>query len=126
MTPLRDVIGLGLMIPLLVGGLGRAVPVSRPTAGARGSARAWSVRRRSSRWATIGWGSTALYALYRFVGLVTGNGDLPMGGCVVVEAAVVPGPDGPGRRACWWPGSWSSSATPGWATRRGTRSTSSA
>jgi hypothetical protein len=49
-----------------------------------------SIRRRSSRWATIGWGSTALYALYRFVSLVTGNADLPMGGCFIVEAVLLP------------------------------------
>ena len=89
LTPLRDVVGLGLMIPLLVGA---SVVLFQYSTDRWGSAvrPAWSVRRRSSRWATIGWGSTALYALYRFVGAVTGNGDLPMGGCIVVEALVVP------------------------------------
>jgi hypothetical protein len=42
------------------------------------------------RWSTAIWGSAALYALYRAVGWGAGNGDLPLGGCLVVEAAVVP------------------------------------
>ena len=36
------------------------------------------------------WGSASLYALYRAVGWGAGNGDLPLGGCLVVEAAFVP------------------------------------
>jgi hypothetical protein len=89
MTPARDVVGLGLVIPLLVAASVVLFQFStdRWGAGIRPPA---SVRRRSSRWATIGWGSTALAALYRFVSLVTGNAELPMGGCVIVEAAVLP------------------------------------
>ena len=89
MTPLRDVVGLGLVIPLLIGAAVVLFQFSTDRWGS-GVRPAWSVRRRTSRWATIGWGGTALYALYRFVGLVTGNGEVPMGGCIIVEAAVVP------------------------------------
>ncbi len=89
LTPLRDVVGLGLMIPLLIAASVVLFQFStdRWGTGIRPPA---SIRRRSSRWATIGWGSTALYALYRFVGLVTGYADLPLGGCVFLEAVVVP------------------------------------
>jgi hypothetical protein len=89
MTPLRDVVGLALLIPLLVGA---SVVLFQYTTDRWGSGARppMSIRRRSSRWATIGWGSTALYALYRFVSLVTGNSELPLGGCMILEAAVVP------------------------------------
>ena len=43
-----------------------------------------------SRWSTAIWGAAALYTLYRAVGWGAGNGDLPLGGCLVVEAALVP------------------------------------
>ena len=43
-----------------------------------------------SRWSTAIWGSESLYALYRAVGWGAGSGDLPLGGCLVVEAALVP------------------------------------
>ena len=89
LTPLRDVVGLGLMIPLLVGASVVLFQFSTDRWGT-GIRPPLSIRRRSNRWATIGWGSTALYALYRFVSLVSGNGDRPLGGCIVLEAAVVP------------------------------------
>jgi hypothetical protein len=89
MTPARDVVGLGLVIPML---MAASVVLFQFTTDRWGSGvrPPISIRRRSSRWATIGWGSTALYALYRFVSLVTGNADLPMGGCVILEAGVLP------------------------------------
>ena len=43
-----------------------------------------------SRWSTAIWGSGSLYALYRAVGWGASSGDLPLGGCLVVEAAFVP------------------------------------
>jgi hypothetical protein len=89
MTPARDVVGLGLAIPLLVVASVVLFQFSTDRWGS-GVRPPISIRRRSSRWATIGWGSTALYALYRFVSLVTGNADLPMGGCIILEAAVLP------------------------------------
>jgi len=89
MTPLRDVVGLGLMIPLLIAA---AVILFQFSTDRWGSAvrPAWSIRRRAARWATVGWGSTSLYALYRFVALVSGSGELPLGGCLGIEAALVP------------------------------------
>jgi hypothetical protein len=89
LTPARDIVGLGLIIPLLVAASVALFQFSTDRWGS-GVRPPFSVRRRSSRWATIGWGSTALYALYRFVSLVTGNAELPMGGCVIIEAVVLP------------------------------------
>ncbi len=43
-----------------------------------------------SRWSTAIWGAASLYALYRAVGWGAGSGDLPPGGCLVVEAALIP------------------------------------
>jgi len=89
LTPMRDVVGLGLLIPLLIGASVVLFQYSTDRWGTTVRP-PWSIRRRSARWATIGWGATALYALYRFVSLVTGRGDLPLGGCLFLEAAVVP------------------------------------
>ena len=89
LTPLRDVVGLGLMIPMLLGAAFVLFQYStfrwsaiRPDP---------SIRLQATRWATIGWGVTALYAIYRFVGLVSsGFSDRPLGGCTMVEALLVP------------------------------------
>jgi hypothetical protein len=43
-----------------------------------------------SSWTTLIWGSTSLYAIYRVVGKTVGSIDLPVGGCLVVEAVLVP------------------------------------
>ena len=89
MTPTRDVLGLAFSIPLLIAAAVVLFQFTTDRWGA-GVRPPISIRRRSSRWATIGWGSAALYALYRFVSLVTGNAELPMGGFVILEAVVVP------------------------------------
>jgi hypothetical protein len=89
LTPLRDVVGLGLLIPLLIGASVVLFQFSTDRWG-RGVRPPISVRQRSSRWATIGWGSAILYALYRFVGLVSGNSELPLGGCLFPETLLVP------------------------------------
>lgn len=89
LTPLRDVVGLGLVIPLLIAASVALFQFSTDRWGT-GVRPPLPVRRRSAKWATIGWGVTALYALYRFVSLVTGNAELPMGGCVILEAAILP------------------------------------
>ena len=51
-----------------------------------------------SRWSTAIWGAASLYALYRAVNWGASNGDLPLGGCLVVEAALVPMHDDDLRR----------------------------
>jgi hypothetical protein len=42
------------------------------------------------RWATPIWGATALYFLYRLGTRITGTADLPVGGCSIVEALLIP------------------------------------
>ena len=89
LTPARDVVALGLVIPLLIAAAVALFQFSTDRWGT-GVRPAVSIRRRASRWATIGWGATALFALYRFVSLVTRNSELPMGGCVIFEAVALP------------------------------------
>ncbi|MFI5456813.1 MAG: hypothetical protein ACHRXM_15305 [Isosphaerales bacterium] len=93
MTPLRDVAGLGDNLPLLIFAaivLFRAsldLPGwgSQPDDGA-----GTSPERRRTGWSTLVWGVALLYALYRAVAWGAGSGDLPLGGCLVVEAVFVP------------------------------------
>ena len=93
LTPLRDLAALGdnLMLVLIVVVVvfraslelpGWGIPPDYSSKGAKAQP--------ASRWTTAIWGSAALYALYRAVGWGAGNGDLPLGGCLVVEAACVP------------------------------------
>ena len=89
LTPIRDVVGLGMMYLMLAGATFvlfqystfRWSPI-RP---------APEIRARVTFWATVGWGSTAFYAIDRFVGLVaTGQSDRPYGGCFGLGAFLVP------------------------------------
>ncbi len=41
-------------------------------------------------WWIVIWSSAALYGLYRAVGWGAGTSDLPLGGCLVVEAVIIP------------------------------------
>jgi hypothetical protein len=93
LTPLRDVAALGdnLTLVLIV-----VIVVFRASLDLPGWAIPPDFDRKHvrttpvSRWSTAIWGAGALYALYRAVGWGAGNGDLPLGGCLVVEAAFVP------------------------------------
>ena len=89
LTPLRDVIGLGSFIPLLIAG---TVALFQFTSDKFNSVhRVLSPRGgRDSLWGTIAWGALALQATYRFLGLIYLYGELPLGGCLVFEALVVP------------------------------------
>ena len=93
LTPLRDVAALGDNLVLL---LIAAVMVFRALLDIPG----WGiptdrdVRAQGSRprtgWSTPIWCCGILYVLYRAVGWGAGNGDLPLGGCLVAEAFFVP------------------------------------
>jgi hypothetical protein len=93
LTPLRDVAALGdnLTLVLIV-----VIVVFRASLDLPGWAIPPDYDRKHprpvpvSRWSTVIWGAASLYALYRAVGWGAGNGDLPVGGCLVVEAALVP------------------------------------
>ncbi len=93
LTPLRDLAALGdnLTLVLIVVVVAFRASLDLPGWGippdyTRKAVQAVPV----SRWTTAIWGSGSLYALYRAVGWGASNGDLPLGGCLVVEAAVVP------------------------------------
>jgi hypothetical protein len=94
LTPLRDVAGLADNLPLLVMA---AIMVFRssieaPGWGApspRGGFAATPAPARTG-WSTLIWGSASIYALYRIVARMAGSVDLPLGGCLVVEALFVP------------------------------------
>jgi len=47
-------------------------------------------RPRPSPWNIVAWVAGVLYLLYRLACLATGMGDLPIGGCLIVEVLVVP------------------------------------
>ncbi|MGE3818668.1 MAG: hypothetical protein AB7I30_04485 [Isosphaeraceae bacterium] len=89
LTPLRDLAGLASNLPLLILATGLLF---------RGTAEAWGVvplpgqpmRPRLSGWATVGWTCGSFYVLYRLVALASGSWELPLGGCLVVEALVIP------------------------------------
>lgn len=89
LTPLRDLAGLASNLPILI--LATALLF-------RGTAESWGVvplpgqpmKPKLSGWATAGWICGSLYVLYRMVALASGSWELPLGGCLVVEAVVIP------------------------------------
>jgi hypothetical protein len=93
LTPVRDLYGLGDNLPLLLlatGVLFRALterPERLRVLGAAGRGGAAGVE---TGWSNLIWGATALYLLYRIGGRLGGPRDLPLGGCLLVEALVVP------------------------------------
>jgi hypothetical protein len=101
LTPLRDVAGLGDNLPLLICAVylvlrassGMLPPVG-PAPGRSNemssSARFTSRGRGASGWSTLIWGCGSSYVLYRLVARASGSVDLPLGGCLIVEALVVP------------------------------------
>jgi len=93
MTPLRDVAGLGDNLPLL---LFAAIMLFRASLDLPGwgslpdDGAGTSPAQGRTGWSTLVWGVALLYALYRAVAWGAGSGDLPLGGCLVVEAVFVP------------------------------------
>jgi hypothetical protein len=100
LTPLRDLTGLADNMPLLIfavylvfrASAGMLPPVASPLArpGRVELPGRPSYRAKVSGWSTLIWGSGALYVLYRLVARAAGSADLPLGGCLVAEAAVIP------------------------------------
>jgi hypothetical protein len=93
LTPVRDLFGLGDNLPLLLLAtavlfralLERPERPRGPAALGRGG-----VVPPESGWSNLIWGTTALYFLYRLTARVAGPGDLPLGGCLAIEAGVIP------------------------------------
>jgi hypothetical protein len=94
LTPLRDVAGLGDNLPLLLAAVILLCRASFEPPGLAVASRGSDVfverLRKRSGWSTLVWCSGALYALYRIVVRGAGNTDLPLGGCLVIEAVVIP------------------------------------
>jgi hypothetical protein len=91
LTPLRDVAGLGDNLSLLIVA---AIVVFRASidpqkTGASGEMAGRRARPRPG-WTTLVWGVGALYILYRIVSRAAGYVALPMGGCLIVEAVLIP------------------------------------
>jgi hypothetical protein len=91
-TPLRDLAGLGDNLALLIVAATLVFRVSfEPSSTRFGVTPAdTTVREPSTTWTTLIWGSMSLYAIYRVVCKTVGSIDLPLGGCLVVEVALVP------------------------------------
>lgn len=87
LTPLRDLCGLGSNIALLAVA---TVLLFRATADTWSGNAAMGGLPRISAWASVGWTCGAVYILYRLVAMFSPSPELPLGGCLIVEAAVVP------------------------------------
>jgi hypothetical protein len=101
LTPLRDLAGLADNLPLLLCAVylvfrasSGTLPPPGPSPGrsGEGSGRLKGSHRMGmvSGWATLIWGCGALYLLYRLVARASGSAELPVGGCLVAEAVVIP------------------------------------
>jgi hypothetical protein len=93
LTPLRDVAGLSDNLPLLLFAAIMLLRVSLdlPVLAALSNTDIGaSPTRRSTGGSTLVCGAALLYALYRAVGWEAGTNELPIGGCLVVEAIFIP------------------------------------
>jgi hypothetical protein len=95
LTPLRDLAGLGDNLPLLVAATILLCRASfnppGPATRSRGSeVFADGLLRKPAGWSTLIWCCCAFYALYRIVVRGAGNTGLPLAGCLVIEAVIIP------------------------------------
>jgi hypothetical protein len=88
-TPMRDLCGLGDVLLFL---LPATILIFKLSADRWGSIDDPYIELENPLppWTTLGWGSGWLYAMYRFAALVVGDHGFPPGGCLFLEAAVVP------------------------------------
>ncbi len=86
LTPWRDLFGLGDVLVLVVAATALVFKLSADRWGSP-SARA---REAGPWWTTPCWGALALYAMYRMACLLADGSGLPLGGCMLAEAAIVP------------------------------------
>jgi hypothetical protein len=89
LTPMRDLFCLADLMPLLILGAALAFRLSADRWGAP-PLPGRQTDPAASGWITLYWGSAWLYVLYR-LGAMIDPGDLPLGGCLFPEAAIVPG-----------------------------------
>ena len=93
LTPLRDLAGLGDNLALVLIGtiLVFRMAINPEKTGAFGEGDDRQERPRPG-WTNLIWGISAVYILYRSVSRAAGAGklDLPLGGCLIVEAILIP------------------------------------
>ncbi|HMB08435.1 MAG TPA: hypothetical protein VKP69_32480 [Isosphaeraceae bacterium] len=89
LTPLRDLCGLADNLPLLIGASVLAFRAASDRWGGA-TAPASAPRPPVSGWVHVVWGCGALLLLYRIAALIAGMGDLPLGGCLMIEPPLVP------------------------------------
>jgi hypothetical protein len=87
LTPMRDVFGLGDTLLLLIIAASLVFRVSADRWA--GADVLTDEPPASAGWTTLYWGCAWLYVLYR-IGAMIDPGDLPLGGCVMLEAGLVP------------------------------------
>jgi len=90
LTPFRDVAGLSSNLPLLVLATVVIFRASADLLGGGFTPYGAPRKPKMSGWATVAWPCMVLVILYRLASLGSGSGDLPLGGCLMVEAIVVP------------------------------------
>jgi hypothetical protein len=88
-TPLRDLCGLGDVLLFLMPATILIFRLSADRWGAMDDPYA-EIENPLPSWTTACWGAGWLYAMYRFAALVVGEDGFPPGGCLFLEAAVVP------------------------------------
>jgi hypothetical protein len=88
-TPLRDLAGLGDALLFLLPATILIFKLSADRWGAMDDPYA-EIENPLPPWTTLCWGGGWLYAMYRFAALVVGEDGFPPGGCVFLEAAIVP------------------------------------
>jgi hypothetical protein len=100
LTPLRDLAGLADNLPLLIVAVYLVFRASSGLMPQMGNYPGRSLDepgtqyvglpRKRQVWSTFIWGSGALYVIYRLVARAAGSPDLPIGGCLMAEAILVP------------------------------------
>ena len=94
LTPLRDVASLGSNLPLLLVATLIMFRASADLWGGANQPAPWvksaASTSRGTGWTNAACAAGALLILYRLVSLGTGMSELPLGGCLMVEALVVP------------------------------------
>ncbi|MDG3003515.1 hypothetical protein [Paludisphaera mucosa] len=96
-TPLRDLAGLADNLPLLAAAVAVVLSVGSLRPAGTGLVRTHNLRPasgsfdRESSWRSVVGICLVLYLLYRLFSRVAGGGALPVGNCLVLEVAIVPG-----------------------------------
>ena len=89
-VPLRDVLGLGSQLPLLMAVTIVLFRTATYRMGTRSDDLSNPPLPLLSGWANLAWASGSLYIIYRLILDGFGETDLPVGGCLMIESFVIP------------------------------------